>query len=403
MSDMVSAHVLWVLLIGAAAVLAVAVHASFHRVHLPSLVGYLIIGFLFSLMDVQWNLLGSRGREAFAFLADLGIVVILFRVGLHSDLAALTAKLKSAALIWIGDVGVSGVVGFLVARYALGLEFAPALIIGAALTATSIGVSTAAWEDNRALNSDNGRLMLDVAELDDISGIAFMALLLALLPILDSETLDLEPLVLAAVFGEFALRFAAFAAICFIFARYIEGPMTRTIKRLEHAPRPMLTIAGTGFIIAAIAGWLGFSLAIGALFAGLAFSRDPVAVKTEGNFDDLYAFFSPFFFIGIGLATDLTQLGAAAEPIAWLVAGAILGKLLGAGLPAALLTDTSGALLIGASMIPRAEITMIIAGKGYGSGILSEVTYTALLLAAAGTSVVGAWLVHRLLGRARHD
>lgn len=398
MSDTTSTHALWILLLGMVLVFAAAFHASAHRLHLPSLVGYLVLGMVLRLMDDHWGFLARGGEETFGFLADLGIVVILFRVGLQGDLAALLAKLKPASLIWVGNVTLAGALGYVTARYALGLGLAPALTIGVALTATSIGVSTAAWEKAGALNSSNGRLMLDVAELDDISGVAFMALLFAVVPVLESKAGDLGPLLLV-VGAAFAAKFTAFAALCFLFARYIERPVTRAASRLERPPQRMLTVTGLGLIIAAIAGWLGFSLAIGALFAGLVFSRDPQAVRTEARFDDLYAFFAPFFFIGIGLQTDLSQLSSGAGAGLWLLAAAIVGKALGAGLPALLATDAAGSVLIGASMIPRAEIAMVIAHEGYASGALPEAAFAALLLAAAGSCFVATWLIDSLLAR----
>jgi Kef-type K+ transport system membrane component KefB len=131
----------------------------------------------------------------------------------------------------------------------------------------------------------------------------------------------------------------------------------------------------------------------------LTFSRDPHAVKTEARFDDLYAFFAPFFFIGIGLQIELDHLGSAAVPSLWLVAAASIGKIAGTALPALMTMDISGAFLIAASMIPRAEIAMIIAQRGLTSGVLSQDTYAALLIVAGTTCVAATWLVHGLLAR----
>jgi Kef-type K+ transport system membrane component KefB len=181
--------------------------------------------------------------------------------------------------------------------------------------------------------------------------------------------------------------------------RYLERPLTQAIGRLERAPQRMLTVIGTGFVIAAVAGALGFSLAIGAFFAGLVFSRDPVAIKTEGRLDDLYAFFVPFFFIGIGLQTDLGALDDGLGLGLWLLAAAIAGKLLGAGLLAMGVTSASGAALIGVSMVPRAEIAMVVADQGRAGGLLAQGPYAALVLVSAATCVLTPWLIHAMLAR----
>lgn len=92
--------------------------------------------------------------------------------------------------------------------------------------------------------------------------------------------------------------------ICLVLFRYLEKPMTRLFERLEPSPDPMLMVAGTAFIIAALAGLMGFSalkdtashIAVGTFFAELAFCRDPDAINFDASFGTLYDFFVPFFF-----------------------------------------------------------------------------------------------------------
>lgn len=394
---METTHAVWVLLIGVAIMLAALVSSLAQRLAIPAVVGYLVMGVFMGTVDTQWTLLGTRGREAFSLLGDVGIVVLLFRVGLESNLKGLLAKLGSAARVWLGDVVVSGGFGFLAAYYLAGLPLVPSLLVTVALTATSVGVSVAVWDSRQALDTPNGRLLLDVAELDDISAVILMALLFSLLPVI-SVGGDLAGPLLAAS-GLFAVKFALFAGLCIVFARYLEEPLSRLVASLKYAPERMLTVAGAGLVIAALAGLFGFSLAIGALFAGLLFSRDPQAVRTEARFNDLYAFFMPFFFIGIGLQVNLAALAGAASLGLILLAAAVMGKLLGAGLPARLATRSKGAMLIAVSMIPRAEIALIISHQGRQAGFVTENIYAALVLVSAVTCLVAPWIVHGLLGR----
>ena len=116
----------------------------------------------------------------------------------------------------------------------------------------------------------------------------------------------------------------------------------------------MLEVVGVGFIIAAVAGLLGFSAAIGAFFAGLLFSRDSEAVKMDASFGALYELFTPFFFIGIGLNIEPRALNTGLIMGSVLLIAAVLGKLIGAGIPAYFATDLTGATLIGFSIILRA-------------------------------------------------
>ncbi|QBQ55488.1 cation:proton antiporter [Nitrosococcus wardiae] len=147
-------HALWVSLVGATVVLAALIKTLFARMGIPALAGYLLLGFLLRLADLRWGLLTEPVRYAFAFLADMGVVALLFEVGLKSHPAALAQKLPRASFIWLGDITLSALFGYAGAYYGLRLPLIPSLVVATALTATSVGVSVAAWQ--QAINSPNG-------------------------------------------------------------------------------------------------------------------------------------------------------------------------------------------------------------------------------------------------------
>ena len=91
-----------------------------------------------------------------------------------------------------------------------------------------------------------------------------------------------------------------FGGLCVCFAVFVEKRITRFFERFERTPDPMIGIVGIGFVIAALAGWLGFSVAVGGLFAGLAFSRDPDAVKMESSFMPVHEWLTPFSLSELG-------------------------------------------------------------------------------------------------------
>jgi Kef-type K+ transport system membrane component KefB len=195
----------------------------------------------------------------------------------------------------------------------------------------------------------------------------------------------------------FAAKIAAFAALCYLFAHYVEKPLTEFAATRKRAPQRMLIIAGAGFLIAAGAGALGFSLAIGALFAGLMFSRDPRAIRTESGFDDIHDFFMPFFFVGIGLDTGFDGTTATFVLGAILFVTGVTAKVAGTALPALIFTSRQDALLLGVSMIPRAEIALVVAYQGLNLGTLTEEAYSAVVLASAATCILAPWLITALL------
>jgi len=399
MTDSGQTAALQVLLIGLTIVVCALLKGLAARFALPALVFYLLFGFLLRLADSYWGFMSAEIRSAFTLLANLGIVALLFDVGLTSNPQALAKKLPAASVIWLGNMLLAFGIGFATGYVILELPLLAALFVGTALAATSVGVAVTAWQEAGAVDSPTGQLTLDVAELDDIGGVALLALLFALIPVLQEGGSVWLPLGRTLLL--FLVKFLGFAAFCYLFSRYLEGRITRNAARLEKLPERMLTVAGIGFIIAALAGWLGFSLAIGALFAGLVFSHDRLAVRAEHSFRDLYAFLTPFFFINIGFHVDPASLGEAWQLGGVLLLAAILGKLLGDGLPAWWVAGASGAALIAVSMIPRAEIAMIVMhhGRMLGEDIVSNRLYASMVLVAVLTCLLTPLLLRPLLKR----
>ncbi|MCF6158247.1 MAG: cation:proton antiporter [wastewater metagenome] len=390
-----------ILLAGTAIILAILVKHGFLKTRVSPIVGYLVLGFLLRLSAQYWDFLTVEVRGVFEFLAHIGLVALLFRIGLESNLAGLIRQLRYASIVWIGDVFVSGVLGFFVPYYLLSIPLIPSLFIGTAFTATSIGVSVAIWQELNALNSPNGGLLVDVAEMDDISGVLLMSLLLAVVPILRGSTGASLPFVIGKTSGMFFLKAILFGAFCIVFSRYAEERITRFFRKIKPAPDQMLLIAGIGFVIAALANWLGFSVAVGALFAGLVFSRDPDAVKIDASFGSLFEFFTPFFFINIGLKIDPDSLVAALSLGMVLLALAVVTKTIGHGAPLFFMKGWKSAVLLGVSMIPRAEIAMVIMqqGRKLGDWAVPPYVFSAMVLVSAATCIISPLFLRSLLIR----
>jgi len=396
------AYSLLVLIVGLTIIAAILLKTALRRVCVPGLVGFMMLGFLLRVFDNNWSLLSPEGEAVFAFLGKVGVVALLFRIGLESNLHGLLRQLPRAGSIWAGNVLLSGAAGYAAAHWLLGLDPVPSLFAATAFTATSVGVSMAVWREKKALDTPNGELLVDVAELDDISGVGLMAVLFAVVPVFhnggDAGRVLPEALRTA---GWFAVKLAVFTFFCVLFSRYVEERLTRLFKKLRHPETTMLLVVGTGFCIAAVAGWLGFSLAIGALFAGLLFSRDPDAVKIDTSFESLYGLLTPFFFVGIGMSVDPGSLLHGVGLGAVLLGAAVLSKLLGAGAPALQSAGTSGALLIGLSMVPRAEIAMIVMQRGrrLGDWAVPPELFSAMVVVSIGTCICVPWLLATLLDR----
>lgn len=390
---------LYILLLGLVVVLVMLVRPALERIGVPPLVGYFVLGFVLRLADARWQVLGSTGIELFELLGYVGVIVLLFRVGLESDLPGLLERLPTASLLWAGNITVSGGLGYWVAAQWLGWDMLPSLFVAVALTATSVGATVALWEQAGALETEEGTLLLDVAEMDDISGVVLMGILFTMAPVLHTNpNASIAPLA-AQTLGLFVLKFGLFTAGCVLFARYLEAPTTAFFERIQSWPGTIMVVIGFGLMVAAIAGLLGFSVAIGAFFAGLIFSRDPDAIKLDASFDAIYPLFGAFFFIGIGLRVDPGALSGAIGPVTALLGVAVAGKVLGTLLPALAVVSGASGLLLGLSLVPRAEIMLIIMQRGteLGPWAVPPDVFANMVMVAAATTLLAPLVVRPLL------
>jgi len=396
-------HKLWVVVaaVGAISVSAIVIKHVLNRIGVPPLVGYLVLGMALSAANREYGFFNGDALHVFEFLGGIGVFCLLFRVGLESNVEKLLAQLGRAVWIWVVNVSVSALAGYVVARYLLGYALVPSLFVAVALTATSLAVCLAIWRDLDALGTPTGDLLIDVAELDDISAVALMMILFALAPVLVRGEGVLWSSV-GGTAGWLALKAGVFVAFCIVFARYFEAPITGFFSRLRPKPDPMLLMVGFAVAIAAAADGLGFSLPVGALFAGLVFSRDADAVKVDASFSSLYDLFTPFFFLWIGLSLDLGTLGGGLLASVAILGAAVLGKVAGTILPAWPLVGFSAAMALGISMVPRAEIAMVIVAEGrkLGDWAMPSELYGAMILMTAATCVAAPLLAVGFLRRA---
>jgi Kef-type K+ transport system membrane component KefB len=388
-----------VLFFGIFLVVNIFLQMGLKKIGIPSLIGFILIGLLLSWGDNQWQILSREASDVLNFLSEVGLFTLLFRVGLESNLKGLLKQMRHASLIWLGNVIFSGLLGYVVSVWLLRLEIIPSLFIGVALTATSVGVSISVWQEQNAIRSPTGELLLDVAEMDDISGILLMVLLLSVVSGIHEGGIHVSAEKLTQILGSIFLKLLVFGALCVLFSRFIEEKVTGFFARKTHSPEPMIVVAGLGFVIAGIGALLGFSLAMGAFFAGLVFSRDPKAVNLDASFSSIYEIFYPFFFIGIGLSVNLRSLAPALKLGGVLILLAVLGKLIGNGILSLAVTDAVSALLISVSMIPRAEIAMIIMKRGnkLGDWAVPDKVFSAMVLVSLTTCLISPLILRKYL------
>ena len=386
-------------LLGALTLFSVPIRVVLRRYALPASVAFIGFGILLSATDQSMEFLTPRLSKEIEVFAQIGIVALLFRVGMESDLDALVGQLRRAVMIWVPDIMIAAALVFVLIWLWPGFGFVPAMICAVAASATSIGVSVNVWEEAGRIDTPQGALLLDVAELDDLSAVLLLGMAFVVIPQFQNgfDATDWSAIAVAGALQ--LLKILIFCVVCYAFSRFLERRLSELFAGLDETLGPFLFAAGTVFLIAALADTFGFSMAIGALFAGLAFSRDPQERRIDQAFGYILAIFGPFFFMSIGLSVTTAGLGVALPLALALLAALIGGKLLGAGVSAALLDGRQTGLLLGASMIPRAEIYLIVmlGGLTLGDWAMPQILYNAAVIASIGTCLVGPVLVNKLL------
>ncbi len=309
-------------------------------------------------------------------------------------MSKLVAQLKIATWVWVGNFSISFGLGYLCSFYLFGVALIPSLIIGTIFTASSLGVAVAPWEERGKLDSDEGQLMIDVAELDDISGVLLMMLLFAMLPTLIGDATNDRALLESLLMFIFSV--GCFVSICYLFSQFVEPRISRFLKSNTESPDPLILVVGTMLLISGFSEIIGLSIAIGAFFTGLMYSRDPEAVKIDVSFDKIHALFALFFFVNIGLAFDYeVTLMAAGFGGGFIIVGSF-AKIIGNGIPIYFLKYRHAALLIGVSMIPRAEIALNIAEKSrqMEEWAIPNQAFGAVVIMSFDTSLLAPMLVN---------
>lgn len=345
----------------------------FEAARQPAVVGELLAGILVGPHVLDWV---SAEADVLDVLAELGVVILLFTVGLETSVQALRRVGRLAV-----SVGVLGVVLPFAAgaglMFLLGYERLDALFVGAALMATSVGVTARVMRDIGAIQTRVARVVLGAAVVDDILAIVVLAVVVGLA---------------AGGFDPLGLGVLILLVILFLAIVLFAGPaLTGRISRIAHLPgipeSPFLVAVLLTLGLAALSETIGLAAIIGAFLAGTIFEfrREEVATQVE----PVYELLVPFFFAITGTRLDPAVF---ADPaILGLAAGvtvlAVLTKFLG-GWAGSLSLGSREALTVGIGMVPRGEVGLIVASLGLGLGVISQDVYGVVLVMTVVTTLV---------------
>jgi len=321
--------------------------------------------------------------EIIRTFANIGAIILLFRIGLHSEIEKVF-NLKNL-LVALGGVVLPFVAGFLFAQWSGG-GFAFSLFVGAALTATSVGITVAVLEEMGAIKKPFAQTILGAAVIDDILALMVLGLVSGLPS--DLASVSLAPL--AQVVG---------VSIAFVVSGIMLGKLF--VERFfnyeeeEISKRTVSGMLGLLFFYAFASEALGLSAIVGAFLAGLVISFSPMAHKLNRSLFAIDLLFTPIFFISLGMMVNVWDIPGAIVPVLVLTVIAVLTKVVGCGVPAALLgARPKEALLVGWGMVPRGEIALIIAMIGItaldpsGKPVLDAAEYTIIASMAFLSTVI---------------
>lgn len=357
----------------------------FKRLRQPTIIGEILGGLVVGPAVLGWY----RVTPETQLFAEIGVVLLLFQVGVHTRLHDL-ARVGAVALA----VAILGVVlpfggGFLLGDL-LGSPLEVSIFLAAALVATSVGVTSQALGELGALSTTAGRVILAAAVIDDVLAMLILAV------------------ASGVAAGEVSVgRIITLLALALVFVAVVVVGGTRVLRRRRSlltdpafAESPFLPGMIIMLGLAALAAWIGLAAVIGAFLAGMVVGESAEKPALEREVAPVAAFFTPFFFGAIGAQIDLVTLG---DWLALLLLGlvtaiAVVTKFAGA-LLGALSLGRRQAVLIGWGMVPRGEVGIVVAGLGLQAGAIGTGLYSVVVGMAVLTTLIVPpllpWLVRR--------
>ena len=356
---------------------------------MPPVIGELTAGIilgpsLFGLIDPS---------ETLHFLAEIGIILLLFEVGLDTEVNRLLHAGLKATTVAVGGFVLPFAFGFGLSYYTFDLPLLTSMVLGGTLTATSIGITVRVLTDLGRRHSPEGQIILGAAVLDDVLGVLLLALLYEFATSGDVSLSN-------------AARIGGFMAVFFMLAPVAAKAISHLIHRFEPSsgvPGLVPTaIVALVLFFSALAHFMGAPELLGGFAAGLALSRRfflpfGVALSADPEFAEvikqqmkpIVRLLTPIFFVQVGLSLDLRQIDWGSTYV-WifsltLLVAAIAGKYGGALLirePPAVRTA------IGMGMVPRGEVGLVFTAVGKDAGLLEGGIYDVLILVIAYTTLL---------------
>lgn len=344
---------------------------------------------------LQWISGGALSEEAFSsifasqsevlsVLAELGVIILLFEIGLESDLRELTKVGYQAAVVAVVGVVAPFIGGTLGLVALFHTPVIPAIFAGAALTATSIGITSKVLSELGHLKSKEGQIIVGAAVIDDVLGIIVLAVVASLAKTGEVDLLNVVYLVISA---------SVFLLGAIFLGKFFNQAFVAIADKLQTRGKLIIPALVFAFLMAFLANAIHLEAILGAFAAGLVLDETDKRKELDQQVIPIADILVPIFFVTVGAKADLSVLNPAIAEnregliiAAFLIVIAIIGKLMTGwvvfGQP------QINRLAIGVGMIPRGEVGLVFAGIGAASGVLDKPLEAAIIIMVILTTFV---------------
>ena len=326
----------------------------------------------------------SSQSEVISVLSELGVIMLLFEIGLESDLKELIEAGVQATIVAVVGVTVPFAAGTAGLIYLFGIPAVPSIFAGAALTATSIGITAKVLAEIGKLSTKEGQIIIGAAVIDDVLGIIVLAVVASLVKTGEIQVVNIIYLIISA---------ATFLIGAILIGRFLKDYYVGLVNQMKTRGQLLLTALIFAFILSYIATAIQLEAILGAFAAGLVLAETEKRKELEEQVVPVADVFVPIFFVCVGAQTDLSVLNPAIPSnreglviAAFLIVVAIVGKVVTGFTVFG--QEKLNKLAIGVGMIPRGEVGLVFAGVGAASGALSESTQAAIIMMVILTTFV---------------
>ena len=326
----------------------------------------------------------NTSSEVISILAELGVIILLFEIGLESDLRELQKVGSRAAIVAVVGVVAPFIAGTVGLILIFGMATIPAVFAGAALTATSIGITSKVLSELGQLKSTEGQIIVGAAVIDDVLGIIVLAVVASLAKTGDVDIANLVYLIISAT---------AFLFGSIFLGKFFNKSFVAIAEKLQTRGKLVIPALIFAFSMAFLANVIHLEAILGAFAAGLVLDETDKRKELDQQVIPIADILVPIFFVSVGARVDLSVLNPTIADnrqglviAAFLILVAIIGKIITGW--SIFGQEKINRLAIGIGMIPRGEVGLVFAGIGAASGVLDKPLQAAIIIMVILTTFV---------------